>query len=104
MVSLNTINNLYNCLDLYLVASRCEGGPRSIVECGLTNTPIISTRVGISTELMDEQLLFDADNWETYKNAIEFKDLTEPLRNKVLRLTSNNYMNEFYQYIKNINI
>jgi len=25
MVSLNTINNLYNCLDLYLVASRCEG-------------------------------------------------------------------------------
>ena len=82
----------------------CEGGPRAIVECGLTNTPIISTRVGISTELMDEQLLFDAENWETYKNALYFKKSTEPLRNKVLKLSSDKYMNEFYQYIETHNI
>jgi glycosyltransferase involved in cell wall biosynthesis len=103
MVSLDVINQLYNCLDLYLVASRCEGGPRAIVECGLTNTPIISTRVGISTELMDERLLFDAENWETYKNAIYFKNSTGPLRNKVLKLSSDKYMNEFHQYIENTN-
>lgn len=103
MVSLDIINQLYNCLDLYLVASRCEGGPRAIVECGLTNTPIISTRVGISTELMDERLLFDVENWETYKNAMYFKNSTGPLRNKVLKLSSDKYMNEFHQYIENTN-
>jgi hypothetical protein len=69
----------------------------------MTNTPIISTRVGISTELMDKRLLFDADNWETYKNAIYFKNSTEPFRNKVLKLSSDKYMNEFHQYIENTN-
>ena len=28
-----TLNELYNCLDLYIVSSRCEGGPQAIVEC-----------------------------------------------------------------------
>ena len=70
MVSLEFINQLYNCLNLYLSSSRCEGGPRSVVECGLTCTPIISTTVGIAEELMDPKSLFDCDDWESYKKAI----------------------------------
>ncbi len=47
------INELYNCLDLYIVSSRCEGGPQAIFESAQTKTPIISTRVGQSFLLSD---------------------------------------------------
>jgi hypothetical protein len=69
MVPYQTINELYNCLDLYIITSRYEGGPRSIIECALTKTPVISTKVGIAPEFMDKNSLFDLDNWETYRKA-----------------------------------
>ena len=35
MVNQQELNELYNCLDLYIVSSRIEGGPRAIPECAL---------------------------------------------------------------------
>lgn len=69
MVSLETINELFNCLDLYIVSSRCEGGPRSIFEAGITGTPIISTDVGIATDIMPKESIYDMNKFKTYKNA-----------------------------------
>ena len=42
MASITKMNKLYNILDLYIVSSRFEGGPQSIMECAVTKTPIIS--------------------------------------------------------------
>ena len=42
------INKLYNSLDLYIISSRCEGGPQSIFECAQLKVPVISTKVGQS--------------------------------------------------------
>ena len=98
MVSINTMNELYNCLDLYLVSSRCEGGPRSVFEAGLTQTPIISTRMGISPELMGRSALFDVNNWKTYKNA---KVKTELLYENIKKLASREYLEEFKNYLIN---
>jgi glycosyltransferase involved in cell wall biosynthesis len=46
------LNELYNAIDLYVVASRWEGGPLSIVECAATRCPIISTNVGLAPEIL----------------------------------------------------
>jgi hypothetical protein len=92
MISMEEINELYNCLDLYVVSSRCEGGPRSVFEAGLTKTPIISSRVGIAPELMDSSALFDSENWLTYKDAVPATDI---LHENVTKLTSREYMEEF---------
>lgn len=43
-----TLNDLYQCLDLYPVTSRCEGGPQALIECGLLEVPVISRPVGIA--------------------------------------------------------
>jgi glycosyltransferase involved in cell wall biosynthesis len=48
----NLINLLYNCLDLYIVTSREEGGPRSILESMASGVPIVSTKVGQATDLI----------------------------------------------------
>ena len=45
MIKNSQLNELYNCLDLYIVSSRLEGGPASIMEQIKT---IISTDVGIA--------------------------------------------------------
>ena len=49
---------MYNALDLYLVTARYEGGPQSIVECGLTKTPITGLCLGIE--------LFGPSAWACY--------------------------------------
>lgn len=42
----------YHCLDLYLVTSRDDGGPKAVVECMTTGVPIVSTRVGMAADLI----------------------------------------------------
>jgi hypothetical protein len=69
MIGLKELNELYNCLDLYVVSSRIEGGPRAIVEAGITKTPIISTDVGIASDLMPRESIYDVNIWESYKTA-----------------------------------
>lgn len=92
MVPLETINELYNCLDLYIITSKYEGGPRSIIECALTRTPLISTKVGIAPNFLDENSLFDVDNWITYRNAKPNLDI---LVQNVAFLGNHEYMDEF---------
>ena len=53
------LNKLYNCLDLYLVSSRCEGGPQAVPECAVTKTPIVSTRVGLAERILAPESVFD---------------------------------------------
>ena len=69
MVNSNELNELYNCLDLYLVSSRVEGGPRAIIECGIANVPIISTNVGIVELILDSSSIYDMNRPLTYAKA-----------------------------------
>ena len=71
-VSFEELNELYNCLDLYIVSSRVEGGPQSIFECGLSKTPIISTDVGIAKKILATESIFDMENFENAKANVEF--------------------------------
>ncbi len=58
MASFDMINKLYNILDLYIVSSRFEGGPQSIMECAITKTPLISTNVGIASQILATKSIF----------------------------------------------
>tara|TARA_B100000029_G_scaffold475048_1_gene518000 strand:- start:1080 stop:1994 length:915 start_codon:yes stop_codon:yes gene_type:complete len=80
MVNLEELNKLYNVLDLYLVTSRIEGGPQAILECGISKTPILSTDVGVASEILDPASIFNENNFTkakanpdlAYKNSLEF--------------------------------
>ncbi|MAT48850.1 MAG: hypothetical protein CMA27_03360 [Euryarchaeota archaeon] len=67
MASFSEINELYNLLNLYIVSSRVEGGPAAIMECGLNKTPLISTDVGIASEVLDRMSIFDMNNFHKAK-------------------------------------
>ena len=80
MVDNKTLNELYNLLSLYVVASRVEGGPQAIMECALSKTPIISTNVGVAPEILPKKSIFNMNNYllakpdveHAYKNAQKF--------------------------------
>lgn len=46
------IVSLYQALDLYLVTSREEGGPKAILEAMACGIPIVSTRVGMAPDII----------------------------------------------------
>ena len=72
MLTVEQINELYNILDLYIVASRVEGGPQAILECGITKTPIISTDVGIASEILSKESIFNMQNFKKAKPLGEY--------------------------------
>jgi len=53
------LNDLYQTLDLYPITSRYEGGPQSLIECGLLDIPVISRNVGIANSVLDKSSIND---------------------------------------------
>ena len=72
MVSLNELNQLYNMLDLYIVSSRVEGGPQAILECAASKTPIVSTDVGVASEILHKDSLYAPENFFSAKPNTDY--------------------------------
>ena len=67
------MNELYNMIDLYIISSRYEGGPQSIIEGGLCGTPIVSTDVGLAEHFLDPQSIYtDMSDFTNAKPNPEF--------------------------------
>lgn len=49
------LKEIYNTLDVYLVSSRDEGGPKSILESMCCEIPIVSSRVGQAEDLIKHE-------------------------------------------------
>ena len=84
MVDYIKLNQLYNCLDLYVVSSRIEGGPAAILECAITKTPIVSTDVGIASEVLNAKSIYNQQDFLKAVPNIEYayaniKKFTIPL-------------------------
>ncbi|MDP8257494.1 MAG: glycosyltransferase [Candidatus Alcyoniella australis] len=45
--------DIYHALDIYIVASREEGGPKAVLEAMASGVPLVSTRVGQAVELVE---------------------------------------------------
>ena len=72
MVNQVKLNELYNCLDLYIVSSRVEGGPQAIPECALTRTPIVSTDVGMASDFLNSKSIYKQGKFLEAKPDLEY--------------------------------
>mgnify|MGYP001213725518 CR=1 FL=1 len=50
---------MYGACDLYVVASRYEGGPQAILEAAAMKVPIVSTDVGIASSVLSPYCIID---------------------------------------------
>lgn len=55
----DVINELYQTLDLYPITARHEGGPQSLIECGLLGVPVVSRPVGIASSVLPASAIND---------------------------------------------
>ncbi|MCP8319030.1 MAG: glycosyltransferase [Candidatus Methylarchaceae archaeon HK01B] len=55
-----TLNLLYNLLDLYLITSRCEGAPRTLMESVAAQCKVISTRVGLAEDILEPACIYSS--------------------------------------------
>ena len=101
----------YQALDLYLITSRIEGGPRAILESWATKVPLVSTKVGMVPDIAENglnALLTEVEDVgeiiSKAKMIIENKNLRESLinngfeavQNYSLEKTTKRFFNEIY--------
>ncbi|RXK00106.1 hypothetical protein CRU98_02840 [Arcobacter sp. CECT 8986] len=79
---------LYNLIDIYIVSSKSEGGPKAIPESLLCKTKVISTDVGFASDLLDMQHIY-----------ISPQDATNKI-NKLLKddLQQESKVNDYYSF------
>jgi len=91
---LETVNLLYNLVDLYMVTSVSEGGPRAIIEATLSETLVLSTRVGIAEDFLDEYCICSGEQdfgnkvGELLDGVVEPSDVVEKNLFKVKQMNS----------------
>ena len=92
------MNQLYNALDLYVVASRVEGGPRAINEAALTRTPLYTTDVGIAPYICHPKSFFDMN---TVVTVLSCKTDTEWNYKQAIKYSIANHMKKFNKIVFN---
>ncbi len=82
----NEVANYFQVIDLYMVTSREEGGPKSLLEAMASGIPLISTKVGMAEDIIVDNengmLVEIEDNDGLYNKAckiIEDKNLQQKL-------------------------
>jgi glycosyltransferase involved in cell wall biosynthesis len=72
--SRDELGRAYHRVDVCLVTSRQEGGPKAVLEAMASGVPLVSTRVGQATELVrdgENGLLTDVDDVDALVAAVE---------------------------------
>jgi glycosyltransferase involved in cell wall biosynthesis len=90
----------YHALDVYLVSSRQEGGPKASLEATAAGIPLVTTRVGQAQELLTDgvdALLADVDDADALAAAVLrlYEDVTLAPRLRLAgRVTAEAYSDE----------
>ena len=59
LAPIDTLRKMYACCDLYIVSSRCEGGPQALLEAYAMKIPIISRDVCMARAVLNSQCIVD---------------------------------------------
>lgn len=98
--SRDELARVYQALDAYLVTSRQEGGPKSVLESMATGVPLVTTRVGQAPELVghgENGLLCDVDDVDALAASLQRFHDDAQLRERVRaagRKTAEEYADE----------
>ncbi len=65
LAPLETLKKMYASLNLYLVSSRYEGGPQALLEAPAMYVPVVSTNVGMASDILSKKCIVDVTK-ETY--------------------------------------
>jgi glycosyltransferase involved in cell wall biosynthesis len=93
------IQKYYNLLDVYMITSREEGGPRALFEAMISKIPVVTTNVGMAIDLFEHKFhgwKVDVDDVDSLSYWVEYifnnkKNLNEILANAYDLAKNNSY-------------
>jgi len=86
--NLTEIAQYYHALDLYLITSRIEGGPKQILEAWASGIPVVSTKAGMVVDIATGEeniLLSNIEDVNGLVNQLERIINSKSLKNKLIR-------------------
>ena len=98
--NVEAVAKAYEAIDLCLVASRDEGGPRAVLEAMAIGVPLVTTRVGQASDLVrhgQNGWMVDVEDvdgiveWSAHVAGASRDDLEEILRNGLRTAEENSY-------------
>jgi len=60
----DVVRDMYASLDFYLCTSRVEGGPMCVLEAAIMRVPILSTPVGIASDILHPSQIISPSRWD----------------------------------------
>jgi len=81
------VGKYYHALDLYLITSRIEGGPKQILETMASGIPVVSTKVGMVPDIIkdgQEALLTEIEDVDQIVNKAQKIIENEELKQKLV--------------------
>ena len=95
---------VYSAIDLCLITSRIEGGPKALLEAWGAGVPVVSTKVGMVPDIANNGeniLMSDIDDIETIYRNIQGLFGNKNLRSKIIQNASNRVEEFSWQGISN---
>ncbi len=100
----------FKVIDLYIIASREEGGPKALLEAMATGIPLISTKVGMVPDLiLSKKIGFLVNNEDfasissaainLFKNESKYKFLRQEMSKKIKAYEINKITQQYYHKI-----
>ena len=99
------IQKYYNLLDVYMVTSREEGGPRALFEAMISKIPVVTTNVGMAIDLLEHKFhgwKVDIEDVEGLSYWVEYIYNNQKNLNKILINAQNLAKNNSYDFQKKL--
>lgn len=99
-VPLEQLKIMYGACDLYVVASRFEGGPQAILEASAMKVPIISRDVGIANVILEPNCVIDIPNESFIPGEDSVEKNYQNVQDYSIVLYKSNYIQMFKRVLK----
>jgi len=100
LAPLDQLQKMYGSCDLYVVGSRHEGGPQSILEASAMRIPIISTDVGIASAVLASRCVFNVSAESYMPSADDVNECFERVQEFELSSYTNKYIDLFQKVLE----
>lgn len=95
LADIQKLRQMYCALDLYVISSRYEGGPQSALEASGMMVPIVSTDVGMVSEVIHPSSIFDTLDENFYPDDDIVKFNFEQISKFEIKSHKENYIKMF---------
>lgn len=110
-IPIEEMKDFYNSIDIYVCASKEEGGPNTVLEAMCCGVPIISTNVGVVSEVFGKkqfEFLIEERSIETLKEKIinlisnknKFKELSNENMGEIQKYSYDEIVKQFKRFFE----